>query len=285
MGEVIFKITILNHVKNLYVLKRMGWNNKKRKDVMSVEKRSMNRRSFLASAALILLPRPDPIGRKSQPVLLPNDKEKLLDMLPQQFDVLTELARTPGREVVYRFPTEEGMKQITFMFVRDDDSRRMYQHPKQGFPHLRIRHEGKPDMNILLGQLGTWPALRFAGNDGRTLLTHEQSPHMFLRPHYLRGDRLIAIGVAIVAAALTAWLGVKVGVLVLAAIAFLAFYAVIMGLFVVIGGFLLQHLRELLGWNNLQQAQDALAYKGILLRELLRKVTEHVQRIQLKEQQ
>jgi len=182
----------------------------------------------LGAASLLFAPNLTACSAQSarrNAVVLEDDATKFSPTFAAELlERIRTLAKNPGEELSVNFPTVAGTeKTLIFSFQK-----------KKGVahPHLVIRRDDGRRLSLLHEGRGPLPAIRFIGDDGKPLVS--------LGDHLKRGweaimDRLygedtIAIGIKAVALALAVWIGATIGKVVLAALAFVAFFAVVISL-------------------------------------------------------
>lgn len=162
------------------------------------------------------------------PVLvLEGDEAQLATIVRGQFPQLYELALNPGTTFRIGFASGRGFEVLTFSF--SDSSVTNYR-------HLRVLRESTGEVvNLLWGQKGFLPSIKFTDDNGNTLQARNgQNLEIgFVDVGGLKGRQaldLIATGVKVAAIAFAIWLGAGVARSFLSAIGFLAFNAMVLGL-------------------------------------------------------
>lgn len=176
------------------------------------------------------------------------DEEMLARAVSGRHNTLRNLAQNPGEE--FRIAYGSG-KTLTLSF---SDGWILH-------PVLRREDGSVVHMHFSMGYfsgLGNTPSIIFVDESGEVLRDASGErlafPFVMSRKPARAADVAdwIMLGISIVAVGLAAWLGAKIGGLILAAIAFLAFNAMVIGLLITAASVLfpfIEHLLKLTEWN------------------------------------
>ena len=180
-------------------------------------------------------------------ITLSLDPEQLARTLKEQFERLKTLAQNERQRVRILFPTATGTEAVTMSIVAGGAA--LYR-------HVRIVRESSGEVaNLLWGREGIHPSIKLADDAGRTLVK-DGKPLEFSFGSVRREGRgpqsWLELGVKIAAIALLVWLGASILKPIVAAIAFIAFNAMVIGI-VIFGVALLvgviKWIAELTGWT------------------------------------
>jgi len=168
-------------------------------------------------------------------------------LLKNQFTTLQDLASDASQKYVIEIPSNGSRDYLTLQIIKNRAA---------DYCHLRIkRYTDGEVVNVLWGQDGIFPSIKLTDDRGNTLVKNE---HPLEFSFNLVNDSesgsigWLKRGIKILAIALAVWLGAKVVGWIVAAVAFLAFNAMVIGLVIagvtVLAG-LLKWLAELTGWT------------------------------------
>ncbi len=228
---------------------------------------TLNRREFLrwltlAGGAAACLPVGMACGDKStgpsqsEPdIMLGGSETELVETAGGQFNRLWAMAQNPGREVTLGF-SEGGMQEVLRMsFVKNKSAE---------YHHLRVVRQSTGEAaNLLWGLENFLPAIKLVDDSGRALVKNGREIAVDFASTKIAAQSqsidLLELGAKVAIIALAIWLGAAVGKAVLAAIGFIAFNAMVLGLVVLALGALsplLEKIRDVTGW----QAGDVKAF-------------------------
>ncbi len=162
-------------------------------------------------------------------LVLDGDENRLAYLVREQFSRLHSLALNPGKTLRIGIPNGRGMEVLVFSFADGGAA---------NYRHLRVIRESTGEaVNLLWGWKGLLPSIRFADDRGNTLRSVD-GQWIEVGFSDVRGAKgrqasdWIATGIKVAAVAFALWLGAQIGRAVLGALAFLAFNAMLIGLFV-----------------------------------------------------
>lgn len=182
-------------------------------------------------------------------IVLGESEADLIETAGRQFNRLWAMAQNPGREVTVGFSVGEAQEVLRMSFVKNQSA---------DYTHLRVVRQSTGEAaNLLWGLENFLPAIKLADDDGRPLVKNGReisvdftAAKVVSEPE--TGVDLLALGAKVAIIALAIWLGMAVGKIVLAAIGFIAFNAMVLGLLVLALGAispLLEKISGITGWR------------------------------------
>lgn len=169
-------------------------------------------------------------------VLIEGNRENIARAVKGQFQRLRSIAENLGKELKVGYETSSGYGVLRFSFVKDGLS---------DYPHLRLVNENTGEVaNIIWGRIGIYPTIKFVDDRGDVIVKDGKSLEFALRSSFLKGvenlpgsplsarDWLL-LGLKIFAVALAIWIGLGVAKIIISALSFLAFNALVIGLLIV----------------------------------------------------
>lgn len=186
-------------------------------------------------------------------LILTGDPQMDADLARRQFVALQSMAEKPGREISVGLAGNDGAANevLTLAFAQNQAA---------GYPHLRITRQNGEVANLVWGTKYLLPSIRFADDNGGTLKGRDGEELEFglsdvfgrsAKPAFARD--WLSTGIKIAAVAFAAWLGLSVSGYILAALAFLAFNAMVLGLLIVAVAAISPFLKGILsttGWTT-----------------------------------
>jgi|GEM_PF-567681 len=202
-------------------------------------------------------------------ITLSLDPEQLARTLKEQFERLKALAQNERQRARILFPTATSTEAVTMSIVTGGAA--LYR-------HVRIVRESSGEVaNLLWGREGIHPSIKLADDAGRTLVKDGKSLEFnfgLVRREGRGSQSWLELGIKIAAIALAVWLGASILKPIIAAIAFVAFNAMVIGI-VVAGVALLvgivRFILDVTGWK-LADVQAMFERTATQLQEFLRMV-------------
>ncbi len=182
-------------------------------------------------------------------IMLEGSEDNIAKICNGQYPLIKEICENPGTEKSIGYKDNSAIKILKISFRKDNLA---------SYPHLRIMKVSTGEtVNILWGSEGLYPSIKFVDDKG-SLLNIDGIEMEFAIKSLARASNVsspidwLVLGMKIFAAALIIWLGASVVKYVAAAIAFIAFNALVLGL--VIAGLslivpLIKWLLEITGWS------------------------------------
>lgn len=224
------------------------------------KKSTMNRREFCRDIALLgvatcISPlfmqcsRPTEAVYTSPPpdIEFSTNEEEIARTIAGQHSKLMTLAENPSKELRIGFRAGQ---------IDDALSLRILDGGASNYKHVRIVRESTGEVsNLLWGQENLFPSIKLTDNRGKTLIKDGKTLEFSFRLADSTGSgsrKWLEIGIKVLAIALAIWLGASIARVILAAIAFLAFNAMVIALLILGIGILVgitKWIAELTGWN------------------------------------
>jgi hypothetical protein len=220
---------------------------------------NINRRRFIASLSIIsaapflkscenFISSDEP--KSIQPdIVLEGSEEQIAAACKGQYSTIRYLYDKPGVEKTIGYLDERRMKILRISFRKDDLA---------SYPHLRlVKNESGEAVNILWGAEGLYPSIKFVDDRGNTINVGGRKMEFAIKSPSKIAKVLtpldwLILGIKIFAAALVIWIGASLAKYIAAAIAFIAFNAMVIGL-VLVGLALIipliQWILSLTGWD------------------------------------
>lgn len=176
----------------------------------------------------------------SEPELYPNSniqenvdlfisgsEEEIASKVRNQYALIEDMVKNFGKEKIIAYSDNNSIKKLSLSIIKDKLTNYIY---------LRItKMDNNESVNILWGLDGFFPSLKFVDDNGNILVKDNKKMEFTLRKtvrrEYSSLDWL-ELGIKIFAFALLIWLGVTVLKYVIAAIAFVAFNALVLGIII-----------------------------------------------------
>jgi hypothetical protein len=193
-------------------------------------------------------------NRNRQPdIVLSGTEKQLAATVKSQFKQLEGLARNPGKSILLQVGEGEDAELLQLSFVKNRAAN--YEHPR-----LARLATGEV-LNLVWGFQGIIPTIKCVDDNGNTLKVEEKALEFPIEIEKSRGrDRgtadLIAAGIKIAAIAFAIWLGAKIAGAVIAAIAFIAFNAMLIGLIVAAAAVLVPLAKKVLDFLGIDDIDD-----------------------------
>lgn len=153
-----------------------------------------------------------------------HDEEWLFQILAQKhwLDHLVDIARNPGKELIYHFSDQNGApRHVAFSYIRN----------RFGFLIPRIRRDDGSVATLRFAHAHLRaPSIQFADERGNPLIRDNKKLEF---PFDLEKGDFIRAGIAIIFGAFVIWIGAHVAKVLLAFLAVVAFYAMIIGVIIV----------------------------------------------------
>lgn len=215
---------------------------------------TLNRREFFKWLALAggAVGCGDKLTGPSQPqadIVLGESEAGLIETAGRQFNRLWAMAQNPGQEVTMGFSVGGTQEVLRMSFVNNQSA---------DYAHLRVVRQSTGEVvNLLWGLENFWPAIKLVDDTGRPLVKDGREIVVDFAAAKIvseseTGIDLLELGAKVAIIALAIWLGAAVGKIVLAAIGFIAFNAMVLGLLVLALGAispLLEKIVDITGWR------------------------------------
>jgi hypothetical protein len=198
--------------------------------------------------------RQDDLSPSQNDIVLSSDHDQLVRTVKSQYERLKAMAQDESQRVRLVFAAANGPEALIVSIVAGGAAR---------YRHARLVRESTGEVaNLLWGREGIHPSIKLADDAGRTIV-RDGKPLEFSFGAVRRDGRgprsWLELGVKIAAIALLVWLGASILKPIVAAIAFIAFNAMVIGI-VIFGVALLvgivKWIAELTGWR----LRDAAAF-------------------------
>ncbi len=183
-------------------------------------------------------------------IMLTGSDTELAETAGRQFSRLWDMTQNPGREVTVGFSAAGTAEVLRMSFVKNQSA---------DYSHLRIVRQSTGEAaNLLWGLENFLPAIKLADDTGRPLVKDGRemavdfSSAKVVSESALASIDLLELGAKVAIIALAIWLGAAVGKAILAAIGFIAFNAMVLGLLVLALGAispLLEKIGDITGWK------------------------------------
>ncbi len=178
---------------------------------------------------------------------LTGDEQTIAADVSKQFQQMQQLYDNPGKEFVIEYQSGRSSKLLGLSFSDNDAA---------SYRHLLVRDlNSNRSVNIIWGMKGIYPSIKFTDNSGAVLIINGTEMEFALKSE--SGETSspkdwLKTGIKILAVALAIWLGATVAKYIVAAVAFLAFNAMVIGLLLIGAAVLLPLLKLILnltGWT------------------------------------
>lgn len=176
-------------------------------------------------------------------ILLEGTEEQIAQAVLNKENVLHDLYNNPGKELSIGFLQDRDYNILKLSFVKSNIV---------SYPHLRlINTRTNETANVVWGIDGNYPAIKFVDNSGNTIVKNGKALEFALNiPSRLNKTNSpsdwIIIGIKIFGIALLLWIGASIVKYIAAAIAFIAFNAMAIGLVLAGAALVIQILRWIL---------------------------------------
>jgi hypothetical protein len=195
--------------------------------------------------------------------------ENLAETLQSQYARVKTLAEDATSAMRIGFPGENGQEVLSLMIVSSGAAR---------YPHVRIVRESTGDVaNLLWGRQGVYPSIKFADDAGTTIIKGGRPLEFSFHSVQREGRGPISwleLGIKIAAIGLLFWLGASILKPIVAAIAFIAFNAMVIGIavvgVVVVAG-IVRWILDVTGWG-MEDVRRMFERTGDEIERLLRQV-------------
>lgn len=178
-------------------------------------------------------------------VKLEGTEKEIADTVRNQFQFLRALAEKRGTVKTIGYRTNNKVSELKISIRKDK---------LVNYPYVRLQKTNGETANLLWGISGIYPSIKLADNSGKTLKVNGKTMEFALKKSTsdkTPGDWLL-LGIKILAAALLIWLGATIFKYVLAAIAFIAFNAMILAVVIIGVSALITVIKWIFqraGWN------------------------------------
>ncbi|MBU2471672.1 MAG: hypothetical protein KKF20_04630 [Bacteroidetes bacterium] len=220
---------------------------------------NINRRRFIASLSIIstapFLKSCESFISSSEPkpiqpdIALEGSEENIASTCKEQYSTIKYLYENPGVEKTIGYYEGRRMKILRISFRKDELA---------SYPHLRlVKNESGEAANILWGAEGLFPSIKFVDDKGNTITVGGRKMEFAIKTQSKTAKALtpfdwLILGIKIFAAALVIWIGASIAKYIAAAIAFIAFNAMVIGLLLVGLSLLIpliQWILSITGWD------------------------------------
>lgn len=176
-------------------------------------------------------------------ILLEGTEEQIAQKIQNKHSTLQYLYNNPGKELTIGFLQDRSYNILKISFVNDDIV---------PYTHLKLTNSNTNEIaNVIWGTTGLIPLIKFVDNAGNIIVKNGKALEFSLNlPQKLNKPKSpsdwILIGIKIFGIALVLWLGFTIAKYILAALAFLAFNAMAIGLVLVGAAIVIQIIKWIL---------------------------------------
>ena len=176
-------------------------------------------------------------------ILLEGTEEQIAQKIQNKHTVLQDLYDNPGKELKIGFLQDNNYNILKLSFVKDDIV---------SYPHLKLFNTKSNEVaNVIWGIDGIYPSIKFVDNSGNIIVKNGKPLEFTLKlPEKLNKvyspSDWILIGIKIFGIALVLWLGFTIAKYIIAALAFIAFNAMAIGLVLVGAAIVIQIIKWIL---------------------------------------
>jgi hypothetical protein len=199
--------------------------------------------------------------------------EELAQTIKSQYTKLQALAENAGRQLRIAFPFDGGQEVLRLTIVAGGAAR---------YRHVRVERETTGEAaNLLWGREGLYPSIKLTDDNGRTIVKDGKDLEFSFQLAQRKGRdprSWLELGIKIAAIALLVWLGASILKPIVAAIAFIAFNAMVIGIAIAGVALLVVVVRWILdvtGWT----LEDVRAMFERSMAEILQVLTNVVQNL------
>lgn len=184
--------------------------------------------------------------RPSQPkvdILLEGTEEQIAQALQNKHSLIQDLYNNPGKEISIGFTQDRNYNVLKLSFVNDNIV---------SYPHLKMVNTSTNEVaNVVWGIDGIYPSIKFVDNYGNVIIKNGKPLEFALNiPSKLNKvnspSDWIIIGIKVFGIALILWIGFSIVKYIAAAIAFIAFNAMAIGLVLAGAALVIQVLKWIL---------------------------------------
>jgi len=185
--------------------------------------------------------------RREPDITLTADVERLAETIRSQYTKLKTIAHDASTQLRIAFPMNDGQDILSLSIVPNGAA---------NYRHVRIVRESNGDVaNLLWGREGLYPSIRFTDDQGRTIVRNGRPLEFSFRSVQREGRGPVSwleLGIKIAAIGLLVWLGASILKPIVAALAFIAFNAMVIGIAIagvvlVVG--ILRWILDVTGWT------------------------------------
>lgn len=176
-------------------------------------------------------------------ILLEGTEEQIAQTIQNKHNLIQDLYNNPGKELSIGFLQDRNYKILKLSFVRDDIV---------SYPHLRLVNTQTNEIaNVIWGIDGIYPSIKFVDNFGNTIVKNGKLLEFVLNiPSEVNKTNSpsdwIIIGIKVFGIALLLWIGFSIVKYIAAALAFIAFNAMAIGLVLAGAAIVIQVLKWIL---------------------------------------
>lgn len=170
---------------------------------------------------------PDSNIQENVDLFISGSEEEIASKVKNQYALIEDMVKNFGKEKIIAYSDNNSIKKLSLSIIKDKLA---------NYPYLRIKNmDNNESVNILWGIDGFSPSLKFVDDNGNILVKDNKKMEFALRKtvrrEYSSLDWL-ELGIKIFAVALLIWLGATVLKYVIAAIAFVAFNTLVLGIII-----------------------------------------------------
>lgn len=208
---------------------------------------TISRKQFLRNAALLTTSFGFPgmisscLRSDDKPdIALSSDFENLSKTVKSQYNRIYDMAKNTEKSLRIGLDDNE----VVQMSVVENDA--------SSYRHVRLRKESDGDVaNLLIGRDDTYPVIKLTDDNGNVLSKNGQELSFSFQDFGTEADdsdNWFELGIKVTAIAFALWIGLSIAKGIFAALAFLAFNAMVLGLVIASISFLAWFI-ETAGWN------------------------------------
>ncbi len=160
-------------------------------------------------------------------LLITGSEEEIASTIKNQFALIEDMAKNYGKEKIIAYYDNNSIKKLSLEIIKGKLA---------AYPYLRItKMDTNESVNVLWGIDGIYPSLKFVDDNGNLLVKDNQKIEFAIRKNQstkFSSIDWLELGIKIFAFALLIWLGATVLKYVIAAISFVAFNALVLGIII-----------------------------------------------------
>lgn len=216
--------------------------------------------------------RPSIPAKPNVDILFEGTEEQIAQKIQNKHTVIQDLYNNPGKELTIGFPQEDNYNVLKISFIKDEIV---------SYPHLRLVNKKTNEVaNVIWGMDGIYPSIKFVDNSGNTIIKNGRALEFSLNlPERLSKINSpvdwILNGIKIFGIALVLWLGFTIAKYIIAALAFIAFNAMAIGLVIVGAVIIIQIIKWILDITGITMS-DIVSFFTMTLNNLVRTLIDIV---------
>lgn len=205
-------------------------------------------------------------------ILLEGTEEQIAQSVQNKHTILQDLYNNPGKELTIGFMQDNSYNTLKLSFIKDE---------LVSYPHLRLVNTRTNEIaNVIWGMDGINPLIKFVDNYGNVIYKNGKALEFSLNlPGKLNKVNSpadwILTGIKIFGIALVLWLGFTIAKYIIAALAFLAFNAMAIGLVLVGAAIVIQVIRWILERTGITM-NDVVSFFVMALNNLVKTLIDVV---------